>query len=89
MVANEAHDGGGVPGKSTGDAMGKQETRGKEKKLLGQGKEIVGILTGDMVLELEGDRQQAEGAIQEKLGKEHADASGLRHGAARAIGKQG
>ena len=49
--------------------MRRQEARGKEKKLLGQGKEIVGILTGDTALELEGDRQQAEGAAQEKLGK--------------------
>ena len=49
--------------------MTKQEARGKEKKLLGQGKEIVGILTGDTALELEGDRQQAEGAAQEKLAK--------------------
>lgn len=49
--------------------MGQQEERGKVKKLQGRGKEIVGILTGDSALELEGDRDQAEGEAQESLGK--------------------
>ena len=57
--------------------MRQQEARGKEKKILGQGKEIVGILTGDTALELEGDRQQAEGAAQEKLGKARRKVSDL------------
>ena len=57
--------------------MRQQEARGKEKKTLGQGKEIVGILTGDTALELEGDRQQAEGAAQEKLGKARRRVSDL------------
>ena len=38
--------------------MGQQERRGKKKQLVGQGKEIIGILTGDSELELEGDREQ-------------------------------
>ena len=38
-------------------------------KLQGRGKEICGILTGDSALELEGDRDQAEGEAQESLGK--------------------
>jgi len=49
--------------------MVKQETRGKLKQLQGQGKELVGVLTGDSELELEGDRQQTEGEIDESLGK--------------------
>jgi uncharacterized protein YjbJ (UPF0337 family) len=49
--------------------MKQQEARGKEKKLLGQGKEIVGIITGDTEMEREGFRQEAEGAAQERLGK--------------------
>ena len=49
--------------------MTQQEARGKEKKLLGQGKEIVGIITGDTAMEREGFRQEAEGAAQERLGK--------------------
>jgi uncharacterized protein YjbJ (UPF0337 family) len=49
--------------------MEDQEARGKGKKILGRGKEIVGIVTGDTVLEREGDQQQAEGAVQESLGK--------------------
>lgn len=57
--------------------MRQQEARGKEKKILGQGKEIVGILTGDTALELEGDRQQVEGAAQEKLGKARRKVSDL------------
>ncbi len=49
--------------------MVKQETRGKLKQLQGRGKELVGVLTGDSKLELEGDRQQTEGEIDESLGK--------------------
>ncbi len=49
--------------------MVKQETRGKLKQLQGRGKELVGALTGDSELELEGDRQQTEGEIDESLGK--------------------
>jgi len=47
----------------------KQEARGKLKQLQGRGKELVGILTGDSAMELDGDRQQTEGKIQENLGK--------------------
>jgi uncharacterized protein YjbJ (UPF0337 family) len=49
--------------------MVKQEARGKLKQLQGRGKELVGILTGDSDLELEGDRQQTEGEVDESLGK--------------------
>ena len=49
--------------------MAKQETRGKLKQLQGRGKELVGIVTGDSALELEGDRQQTEGEVEESLGK--------------------
>lgn len=49
--------------------MVKQETRGKLKQLQGRGKELVGIVTGDSALELEGDRQQTEGEVEESLGK--------------------
>lgn len=47
----------------------KQEARGKLKQLQGRGKEIVGILKGDSAMELDGDRQQTEGKVQENLGK--------------------
>ena len=67
--------------------MRQQEARGKEKKILGQGKEIVGILTGDTALELEGDRQQAEGAAQEKLGKARRKVSDLLAEATNATRK--
>ena len=67
--------------------MRQQEARGKEKKILGQGKEIVGILTGDTALELEGDRQQAEGAAQEKLGKARRKVSDLLAEATKATRK--
>lgn len=49
--------------------MVKQETRGKLKQLEGRGKELAGIVTGDSALELEGDRQQTEGEVDESLGK--------------------
>jgi uncharacterized protein YjbJ (UPF0337 family) len=49
--------------------MGQQETRGKKKQLVGRGKEVVGILTGNSELELEGDHEQKEGKFQESLGK--------------------
>jgi uncharacterized protein YjbJ (UPF0337 family) len=67
--------------------MEKQEMRGKDEKLLGQGKEIVGILTGDTALELEGDRQQAEGATHEKLEKAHRRVQEFIDGVAGAIRK--
>jgi uncharacterized protein YjbJ (UPF0337 family) len=53
----------------TKGAAVKPEERGKLKQLQGRGKEIVGILTGDSELELEGDRQHAEGEVDESLGK--------------------
>ena len=64
-----------------------QEARGKLKKLQGQGKEIVGILTGDSALELEGDRQQVEGEVQEDLGKARRKVGELLGTAAKAIKK--
>ncbi len=64
-----------------------QEARGKLKKLQGQGKEIVGILTGDSALELEGDRQQVEGEVQESLGKARRKVGKLLDTAAKAIKK--
>ena len=67
--------------------MKNQEARGKAKKALGQGKEIVGILTGDSALELEGDRDQAEGEVQESLGKARRKVGELVAGAAEAIKK--
>ena len=67
--------------------MGQEETRGKEKQLLGQGNEIVGVLTGDTALELKGGRQQAEGAAQDKLGKARRKARESMGGAASAAKK--
>ncbi len=64
-----------------------QEARGKLKKLQGQGKEIVGIVTGDSELELEGDRQQVEGDVQESLGKARRKVGDLLDTAAKAIKK--
>jgi uncharacterized protein YjbJ (UPF0337 family) len=64
-----------------------QEARGKLKKLQGQGKEIVGILTGDSALELEGDRQQVEGEVQESLGKARRKVGELVGAAAKAVKK--
>jgi uncharacterized protein YjbJ (UPF0337 family) len=49
--------------------MARHEVRGKVKTLQGRGKEIFGILTGNTALELEGDRDQAQGKVQESLGK--------------------
>ncbi len=64
-----------------------QEARGKLKKLQGQGKEIVGIVTGNSELELEGDRQQVEGDVQESLGKARRKVGDLLDTAAKAIKK--
>ena len=64
-----------------------QEARGKLKKLQGQGKEIVGILTGDSALELEGDRQQVEGEVQASIGKARRKAGELIGTAAKAVKK--
>jgi uncharacterized protein YjbJ (UPF0337 family) len=64
-----------------------QEARGKLKKLQGQGKEIVGIVTGNSELELEGDRQQVEGEVQESLGKARRKVGDLLDTAAKAIKK--
>ena len=64
-----------------------QEARGKLKKLRGQGKELVGILTGNSKLEREGDRQQVEGDVQESLGKARRKVGELVETTARAIKK--
>ena len=67
--------------------MGRQEARGKKKQLVGRGKEIVGVITRDGALEREGDRQQAEGEVQESLGKARRKAGELVDRVARAIKK--
>jgi uncharacterized protein YjbJ (UPF0337 family) len=67
--------------------MGQQEARGKKKQLVGRGKELVGIITGDSALELEGDRQQAEGEVQERVGKARREAGEFADGVAKAIRK--
>jgi uncharacterized protein YjbJ (UPF0337 family) len=67
--------------------MGQQETRGKKKQLVGRGKEIVGILTGDSALERKGDREQTEGAVQESLGNARRKVGELGDRAAEAIKK--
>jgi uncharacterized protein YjbJ (UPF0337 family) len=64
-----------------------QEARGKLKKLRGQGKEFVGILTGNSKLEREGDRQQVEGGVQESLGKARRKVGELVETTAKAIKK--
>lgn len=63
----------------------KQEARGKLKQLQGRGKELVGILTGDSAMELDGDRQQTEGKIQENLGKARRKVGELVDRAAKKI----
>jgi|GEM_PF-4857896 len=65
--------------------MRQQEARGKEKILRGRGQELVGILMGDSSLELEGDRQQAEGEVQESLGKARRKVAEVVDKAAKAI----
>jgi uncharacterized protein YjbJ (UPF0337 family) len=77
----------GILGIRKGEVMGQQEERGKVKKLQGRGKEIVGILTGDSALELEGDQDQIEGEVQESLGKARRKVGELVAGAAKAIKK--
>jgi uncharacterized protein YjbJ (UPF0337 family) len=67
--------------------MGQQEARGKVRKLKGRVKEAVGIVTGDSVLEREGSRQRAEGAVLESLGKTRRKAGELVDGVASAIKK--
>lgn len=67
--------------------MVNQEARGKKKKLVGRGKEIVGIITGDSALELEGDQQQAEGEVQESLGKARRKVGVFVDGVGKAIKK--
>lgn len=67
--------------------MNRQEARGKEKKLVGEGKEIVGIMTFDSALEREGGREAAEGAAEEKVGKARRKAVKLVGGATEAIEK--
>jgi uncharacterized protein YjbJ (UPF0337 family) len=65
--------------------MGGQETRGHEKKLLGEGKEIVGIVTGDSALEREGSREATEGAAQESVGKARRKVGNFVRGVAKAV----
>jgi uncharacterized protein YjbJ (UPF0337 family) len=65
--------------------MGGQETRGHEKKLLGEGKEIVGVITGDSALEREGSHEAAEGAAQECVGKARRKTTDLAAGIAKGI----
>jgi uncharacterized protein YjbJ (UPF0337 family) len=65
--------------------MVKQETRGKLEQLEGRGKELVGILTGDSDLELEGDRQQTEGEVDESVGKARRKVGELVDRAAKKI----
>ena len=60
--------------------MGRHEGRGKTKKLQGRGEEIVGILTGESTLELEGDRNRAEGQVEERLGKPGRRVTGVAGG---------
>jgi uncharacterized protein YjbJ (UPF0337 family) len=67
--------------------MGQEEARGKEKKLLGRGEEIVGVITGDSALEREGFRQEAEGAARERAGKARRKAGELSGGVTRAVKK--
>ncbi len=67
--------------------MKNQESSGKAEKLLGKGKEIVGVLTGDTTLELEGDREQAEGAAKESLGKARRRVGELASKVARGLKK--
>ncbi len=50
--------------------MGQMEARGKLRRLQGRGMEIVGVMMGDSALELDGARREAEGAAQEKRGRE-------------------
>ena len=67
--------------------MGKQEARGKVKKLQGRVKEAVGSITGNRKLEREGSRQRAEGAVQEGLGKARRKVGEFVDGVAKAIKK--
>jgi len=67
--------------------MGGQEARGHEEKLLGEGKEIVGIITGDSALEREGSRQATEGAAQESVGKARRKIGERLDAVAKAIKK--
>ena len=69
----------------TKGAVVKQEERGKLKQLQGRGKEFVGILTGDSELELEGDRQHAEGEVDERVGKARRKVGELADRAAKKI----
>jgi uncharacterized protein YjbJ (UPF0337 family) len=61
------------------------EARGKKKQLVGRGKEIIGVLTGNSELELEGDHEQYEGKVQESLGKARRKAGDLVDKAAKKI----
>jgi len=71
--------------------MARQEERARLKQLQGQGKELVGIFTGDSALELEGDQQQTEGKAEEsravarrEAGERAAGAKASRARASRA-----
>jgi uncharacterized protein YjbJ (UPF0337 family) len=70
-----------------GDAMRKQEARGKVRKLQGRVKEAVGNITGNRTLEREGSRQRAEGAVQESVGKARRKVGEFVGGVAKAIKK--
>lgn len=63
----------------------RQEALGKVKKIKGRGKEVVGKVLGDRELQREGSLQQAEGAIQEGLGKTRRKVGGLIDKVAKAI----
>lgn len=62
-----------------------QEMDGKIKKLTGQVKEGVGVLTGNEELEEKGAAQRAEGAVEENLGKARRKVGELVDAVAKAI----
>ncbi len=64
-----------------------QEMRWKLKKLMGQGKEAVGVAVGNERLEREGADERAEGAAQETVGKVRRKTGELVEDIGKAIKK--
>jgi uncharacterized protein YjbJ (UPF0337 family) len=48
--------------------MDKEHVKGAADKVVGEGKEVAGHVTGDKKLETEGKVDQAKGAIHKKVG---------------------
>ena len=57
-----------VPLDAKENAMNKDQIKGKAERLKGRAKEVVGVVTGDRVTQVEGAIERGKGALRETLG---------------------